>query len=80
MNEMASEILQQLRDVHAKWELVSGVIADYQVALQRSLDLEVRVSQLRKENEELRDECQDKDSTIAALNLKVKSHIKRRQV
>ena len=77
---MGSEILQQLRDVHSKWEVVSGVIADYQVALQRSLDLEVRVSQLKKENEELRDECQDKDNTISALTIKVETDLMRQKV
>lgn len=65
---MAAEILQQLRSVHAKWGAASVVIADYQVAMRRCQDLEVRISQLSKENEQLRDECQDKENTISALH------------
>ena len=68
---MAHELFQKLRVVHSKWEASSAVIADYQVALGRCVELEQRVGQLQKENAELLDECRVKDIAVENLNLEV---------
>ena len=67
------DVLNQLRAVREKWEATHAVIQDYQIAIEKSLDLEVRVMQLKKENDALRDECEEKECTIVSLRQKVPS-------
>eukprot|EP00210_Caulerpa_lentillifera_P001307 g1258.t1 len=61
-------ILQDLKRTNERWNATSVIIEDYNIALQRSLDLEIRISQLQKENRELVDENATKDATLASLN------------
>lgn len=60
-------LLRDLRCTSDRWNASSVVIEDYNIALQRSLDLEVRISQLQKENQELNDENAKKEAQLESL-------------
>lgn len=60
-------LLRDLRRTSDRWNASSVVIEDYNIALQRSLDLEVRISQLQKENQELNDENAKKEAQLESL-------------
>jgi len=66
-------LLRDLKRTSDRWNASSVVIEDYNIALQRNLDLEVRISQLQKENQELVDENSKKETQLESLTAEVPS-------